>query len=262
MRHKVPSGATSSNFAVRLRKERLHRRCCGPAVIGEPGVQSPQSFGRMTAPVGVEAEAPLPDHVVGRCAAFEKEQRAGRCARPTPECPRAWMGAVDSSLPPLHGCKSGTASDRAPPRCLSSSEAGVIRSRADETAASSSTGKRREAVVGPNDRSPAPTVTVDRSPGRRRLWPQPSFTFRVPRGTHRRAERDRARGSATVGTACTSGPRSGRRRPQRDRGPLAGVNGQVVDDFMATGAVVAGRGTFEPADGWAGAHHDGVPASS
>jgi dihydrofolate reductase len=37
------------------------------------------------------------------------------------------------------------------------------------------------------------------------------------------------------------------------------VNSQVVDEFMATGAVVAGRGTFEPADGWGGDHHDGVP---
>jgi dihydrofolate reductase len=36
------------------------------------------------------------------------------------------------------------------------------------------------------------------------------------------------------------------------------VNGQVVDELMATGAVVAGRGTFEPADGWGGDHHDGV----
>jgi dihydrofolate reductase len=33
-------------------------------------------------------------------------------------------------------------------------------------------------------------------------------------------------------------------------GRLAGVNGQVVEEFMATGAVVAGRGTFEPAGGW------------
>jgi dihydrofolate reductase len=40
---------------------------------------------------------------------------------------------------------------------------------------------------------------------------------------------------------------------------LAGVNGQVVDEFMATGAVVAGRGTFEPAGGWGGDHHAGVP---
>jgi len=40
---------------------------------------------------------------------------------------------------------------------------------------------------------------------------------------------------------------------------LAGVNGQVVDEFMATGAVVAGRGTFEPAGAWAGDHHAGVP---
>ena len=39
----------------------------------------------------------------------------------------------------------------------------------------------------------------------------------------------------------------------------AGVNGQIVDECMATGAVVAGRGTFEPAGGWGGDHHDGVP---
>ena len=38
-----------------------------------------------------------------------------------------------------------------------------------------------------------------------------------------------------------------------------GVNGMVVEEFMSTGAVVAGRGTFEPADGWGGDHHDGVP---
>jgi dihydrofolate reductase len=37
------------------------------------------------------------------------------------------------------------------------------------------------------------------------------------------------------------------------------VNGKIVDEFMATGAVVAGRGTFEPAGGWGGDHHDGVP---
>jgi dihydrofolate reductase len=37
------------------------------------------------------------------------------------------------------------------------------------------------------------------------------------------------------------------------------VNGKIVDEFMSTGAVVAGRGTFEPAGGWGGDHHDGVP---
>jgi dihydrofolate reductase len=42
-------------------------------------------------------------------------------------------------------------------------------------------------------------------------------------------------------------------------GRLAGVNGQVFDEMMATGAVVIGRGTFEPAGGWGGDHHDGVP---
>jgi dihydrofolate reductase len=38
-----------------------------------------------------------------------------------------------------------------------------------------------------------------------------------------------------------------------------GVDGKIVDEFMSTGAVVAGRGTFEPAGGWGGDHHDGVP---
>jgi dihydrofolate reductase len=38
-----------------------------------------------------------------------------------------------------------------------------------------------------------------------------------------------------------------------------GANGQIIDEFMSTGATVAGRGTFEPAGGWGGDHHDGVP---
>jgi dihydrofolate reductase len=42
-------------------------------------------------------------------------------------------------------------------------------------------------------------------------------------------------------------------------GRPSGVNAQIFDEFMATGAVVAGRGTFEPAGGWGGDHHDGVP---
>ena len=37
-----------------------------------------------------------------------------------------------------------------------------------------------------------------------------------------------------------------------------GVNGQVFAELMSTGAVVAGRGTFEPAGGWGGDHHDNV----
>ena len=40
---------------------------------------------------------------------------------------------------------------------------------------------------------------------------------------------------------------------------LTGVNRQVVGEFMSTGATVAGKGTFEPAGGWGGDHHDGVP---
>jgi dihydrofolate reductase len=39
----------------------------------------------------------------------------------------------------------------------------------------------------------------------------------------------------------------------------AGVNAEVFDECMSTGAVVAGRGTFELAGGWGGDHHDGVP---
>ena len=39
----------------------------------------------------------------------------------------------------------------------------------------------------------------------------------------------------------------------------AGVNRQVVDEMLSTGAVVAGRQTFELAGGWGGDHHDGVP---
>jgi len=38
-----------------------------------------------------------------------------------------------------------------------------------------------------------------------------------------------------------------------------GVNGLLFGEIMATGAVVAGRGTFEPAGGWDGDHHDDVP---
>lgn len=38
-----------------------------------------------------------------------------------------------------------------------------------------------------------------------------------------------------------------------------GANRQIYDEIMSTGAVIAGRGTFEGADGWKGNHHDGVP---
>src|SRR5882724_7579605 len=45
----------------------------------------------------------------------------------------------------------------------------------------------------------------------------------------------------------------------RGTGHLAGANREVVDEAMATGAVLVGRRTFELADGWGGDHHDGVP---
>lgn len=55
-------------------------------------------------------------------------------------------------------------------------------------------------------------------------------------------------------TAAEPAGSSGVAAPRR-----AGVNGKVVDECLSTGAVVAGRGTFEPAGGWGGDHHDGVP---
>ncbi len=42
-------------------------------------------------------------------------------------------------------------------------------------------------------------------------------------------------------------------------GRPADVNGEIMDEVMSTGAVVAGRGTVEPAGYWNGDHHDGVP---
>ena len=47
--------------------------------------------------------------------------------------------------------------------------------------------------------------------------------------------------------------------PKEMSGRLGRVNGEVYDETMATGAVVAGRGTFELAGGWNGDNHNGVP---
>jgi dihydrofolate reductase len=47
--------------------------------------------------------------------------------------------------------------------------------------------------------------------------------------------------------------------PKQAVGGPGSVNSKIVDEFMSTGAVIAGRGTFEPAEGWGGDHHDGVP---
>ena len=38
-----------------------------------------------------------------------------------------------------------------------------------------------------------------------------------------------------------------------------GANHRIYDEFLATGAIAAGAGTFEPAGGWGGDHHDAVP---
>ena len=65
---------------------------------------------------------------------------------------------------------------------------------------------------------------------------------------------DLATDSATAAPACTSGGSGADGARAQGR-----VNGQVVAESLATGAIVAGRGTFEPAGGWGGDHHDGVP---
>jgi dihydrofolate reductase len=50
---------------------------------------------------------------------------------------------------------------------------------------------------------------------------------------------------------------------EASRGPAtvdrSGANGEVFAEMMATGAVVCGRGTIEPAGFWGGDHHEGVP---
>jgi dihydrofolate reductase len=45
--------------------------------------------------------------------------------------------------------------------------------------------------------------------------------------------------------------------PAQDQ--LSGVDREMWDEMLATRAVIAGRGTFEPAGGWDGDHHGGVP---
>src|SRR5262249_49403778 len=40
---------------------------------------------------------------------------------------------------------------------------------------------------------------------------------------------------------------------------VGAVNGKVIDEMMSTRAIVARRGTLEPAGGWGGEHHGGVP---
>lgn len=42
-------------------------------------------------------------------------------------------------------------------------------------------------------------------------------------------------------------------------GAPTGANAELMDALVSTGAVVAGRGTVEPAGHWDGDHHDGVP---
>lgn len=48
-------------------------------------------------------------------------------------------------------------------------------------------------------------------------------------------------------------------KDHKDVDQLAGVDGDIWNEVMSTGAVVCGRGTAEPAGFWDGDHHDGVP---
>jgi dihydrofolate reductase len=47
--------------------------------------------------------------------------------------------------------------------------------------------------------------------------------------------------------------------PEAAGGRPPSVNRQIYEEIMATGAIIAGRGTFEPAGGWGGDNHGGVP---
>ncbi len=59
--------------------------------------------------------------------------------------------------------------------------------------------------------------------------------------------------AATASTGCTSGS------PLRTGGRAAGrAAGELWDEMVATGAVLAGRRTVEQVDHWKGDHH-GVP---
>jgi dihydrofolate reductase len=51
------------------------------------------------------------------------------------------------------------------------------------------------------------------------------------------------------------------RPPAEDGRPTRpdGINGEMMDEFMRSKAIVSGAATFEMADGWGGDHHDGVP---
>nr|WP_255426566.1 dihydrofolate reductase family protein [Pseudonocardia sp. C8] len=53
------------------------------------------------------------------------------------------------------------------------------------------------------------------------------------------------------------GPTDTTRHGAADR--LTGADRQVMDELLATGAVLVGRRTFELSGGWGGDHHDGVP---
>lgn len=55
--------------------------------------------------------------------------------------------------------------------------------------------------------------------------------------------------------AFAGGPTADSGMPSRP----PGRDGEAYDEMMTTGAVVAGRGTIEPAGHWGGDHHDGVP---
>src|SRR4051794_22766192 len=41
--------------------------------------------------------------------------------------------------------------------------------------------------------------------------------------------------------------------------PQGPINREMANEGLQTGAVIAGRATIEPAEGWGGDHHDGVP---
>jgi dihydrofolate reductase len=64
----------------------------------------------------------------------------------------------------------------------------------------------------------------------------------------------------TAASGCTTGSSHGTGdHPKEAVGGIGDLNSQIVDEMMATGAAITGRGTSDAPNGWGGDHHDGVP---
>ena len=63
----------------------------------------------------------------------------------------------------------------------------------------------------------------------------------------------------SAASGCTAGSPHGQSSEPSSFRPVDEAGAAVFDEAIATGAVIAGRRTFELAGRWGGDHHDGVP---